>query len=104
MMSNKIVFDDGKEVALSKETTERLRKELLKSKRFFDIADLRICRRGSDINPAAICVKKHSVYSSEDWNGMSEDYVFELLDVENMQKVVNVLQEIIDDFEENQNG
>jgi hypothetical protein len=29
-MSNKIVFDDGKEVELSKETTERLRKELVK--------------------------------------------------------------------------
>jgi len=28
-MSNKIVFDDGREVELSKETTERLRKELL---------------------------------------------------------------------------
>lgn len=32
-MANKIVFDDGKEVELSKETTERLRKELLKPKR-----------------------------------------------------------------------
>jgi len=29
-MANKIVFDDGKEVTLSKETTERLRKDLLK--------------------------------------------------------------------------
>ena len=29
-MANKIVFDDGKEVELSKETTERLRKELVK--------------------------------------------------------------------------
>jgi len=28
-MANKIVFDDGEEVTLSKETTERLRKELL---------------------------------------------------------------------------
>lgn len=28
-MASKIIFDDGKEVALSKETTERLRKELL---------------------------------------------------------------------------
>ena len=29
-MANKIVFDDGKEITLSTETTERLRKELLK--------------------------------------------------------------------------
>lgn len=29
-MSNKIVFDDGREVELSKETTDRLRKELIK--------------------------------------------------------------------------
>jgi len=33
MMASKIMFDDGRTVELSKETTERLRKELLKPER-----------------------------------------------------------------------
>ena len=39
-MGNKIVFDDGKEVELSKETTERLRKELVKPPYQFKAGDV----------------------------------------------------------------
>ena len=47
---NKIVFDDGKEVELSKETTERLRKELVKPEiewRHGDIASSYWCAIGN---------------------------------------------------------
>lgn len=97
-MANRIVFDDGKTVELSKETTERLRKELLKPEpKFLDVYKLRMCTRTGSCYPVGIGIESNS-FSPEPTNGMTENYTFSILSKEEAQKIVNNLQQIIDNL------
>lgn len=96
-MSSKIIFDDGKEVTLSKETTERLREDLI-TPEFVDIrSHFRISKRKSSCNPIVMGIKKYG-FIPEPFNNMPEEYRFVLLDKEKAQETVNVLQKMIDNL------
>lgn len=97
-MASKIVFDDGREVTLSIETTERLKKELLKPEpKFLDVRKVRMCTRTDSCYPIGIGIESN-YFNPEPANGMTEDYTFSILTKENAQEVVNSLQTIIDNL------
>lgn len=91
MMANKIVFDDGREVVLSKETTERLRKELLVPKDYKD-GNFR-CRiiAGNEFCPVALTT-----------SGNEDEEITR--DVADVKKYIEVLQEMVEYCEQNDLG
>lgn len=96
-MMAKIVFNDGKTVELSKETTERLRKELL-SPEFVNVrSNLRISKRKNSCNPIIMGITETGFFP-EPWHNMPKEYRFVLLNKETAQETVNVLQRMIDNL------
>jgi len=90
-MANKIVFDDGREVALSKETTERLRKELLAPPEYKD-ANLRCRITKNKLYPIALTT-----------SGVREDWEV-TRDVADVKKYIEALQEMVEYCEQNDLG
>lgn len=80
-MANKIVFDDGKEVELSKETTERLRKELVKLKIEWRHGDIALSYWWEkELKKRLILIRdgKIELYSEKGdslYSGMGQDYI-----------------------------
>lgn len=85
-MSNKIVFDDGKEVELSKETTERLRKELVKPEPYqFKAGD--VAKNPSSWTPVRIIVNVDGELKSFGLDGRCISTGQEKFEIENYEKI-----------------
>jgi hypothetical protein len=93
-----IKFDDGKEVILSAETTERLREELLKPK-FLDVHNLRVSERAAqDYYQVAIGINSYGLSPEPTVSNMDAKYTFAIFNKEDAQKIVDNIQTIIDSF------
>lgn len=91
-----IDFGDGKIVELSKDTTKRLRDELL-NPQFFDVHNFRVSERRGGYYSIAIGINSYHL-SPEPDNNMDKRFTYALFNKKDAQKIVNNLQKLIDNL------